>query len=115
MRVWRAGFDLPALKVAALHDPQKSLAVTLQADAQDIQRWMTQLLGRYSSAYASIQFRALRQFFKWQAAEEDLPDPMAWLRAPNVTVTAVPETGQDACWLFLLKPERRRPGCLRSP
>ena len=24
------GFDLPALKVAAIHDPQRSLAVTLQ-------------------------------------------------------------------------------------
>ena len=61
-----------------------------QVDAQDIQRWMTQLLHRYSSAYASIQFRALRQFFKWRAAEEDVPDPMARLRAPKVTVTAVP-------------------------
>ena len=61
-----------------------------QVDAPDIQRWMTYLLGRYSSAYASIQFRALRQFFKWRAADEDLPDPMARLRAPKVTVTAVP-------------------------
>jgi site-specific recombinase XerD len=61
-----------------------------QVDAEDIQRWMTKLLGRYSGAYASIQFRALRQFFKWRAAEEELPDPMARLRAPKVTVTAVP-------------------------
>ena len=44
-----------------------------QADARDIQHWMVQLLGRYSSAYASIQFRALRQFFKWRAAEEQCP------------------------------------------
>jgi integrase/recombinase XerD len=61
-----------------------------QADAQDIQQWIVQLLGRYSSAYASIQFRALRQFFKWRAAEDESPDPMARLRAPKVTVTAVP-------------------------
>ncbi len=61
-----------------------------QADAQDIQQRMTQLLDRYSSAYASIQFRALRQFFKWRADEEELPDPMARLRVPKVTVTAVP-------------------------
>ena len=61
-----------------------------QADAQDIQQWIVQLLDRYSGAYASIQFRALRQFFKWQAAEDELPDPMARLRAPKVTVTAVP-------------------------
>jgi integrase len=61
-----------------------------QVDRQDIQQWMVQLLHRYSDAYASIQFRALRQFFKWRAAEEQLPDPMAQLRAPKVTVPAVP-------------------------
>ena len=52
-----------------------------QADARDIQQWMVHLLDRYSSAYASIQFRALRQFFKWRAAEEDSPDPMTRRRA----------------------------------
>ena len=51
---------------------------------------MSQLPRRYSGAYASIQFRALRQFFKWRVGEEELPDPMARLRAPKVTVTAVP-------------------------
>jgi site-specific recombinase XerD len=61
-----------------------------QVDSQDIQHWMVQLLHRYSGAYASIQFRALRQFFKWRAAEERLPDPMARLRAPKVTVPEVP-------------------------
>jgi hypothetical protein len=29
---------------------------------------MVHLLDRHSSAYASIQFRALRQFFKWLPA-----------------------------------------------
>ncbi len=61
-----------------------------QVDARDIQQWMVQLQGRYSSAYASIQFRALRQFFKWRAAEDELPDPMARLRAPKVAVREVP-------------------------
>ena len=61
-----------------------------QADGHDVQRWMVQLLDRYSSAYASIQFRALRQFFKWLAAEDELPDPMARLRAPKVTTGTVP-------------------------
>jgi integrase family protein with SAM-like domain len=61
-----------------------------QADVQDIQQWMVQLLDRYSSAYASIQFRALRQLFKWRAAEDDSPDPMTRLRAPKVAVRQVP-------------------------
>jgi site-specific recombinase XerD len=61
-----------------------------QVNARDIQQWTAQLLDGYSSAYASIQFRALRQFFRWRADEEQSPDPMTRLRAPKVTVTAVP-------------------------
>ncbi len=43
-----------------------------QVRSQDIQRWMAWLLDRYSSAYASNQYRALQQFFKWLAAEDQL-------------------------------------------
>ena len=59
-------------------------------DGQDVQRWMAGLLGRYSGAYASNQYRALQQFFKWLAAEEELPDPMAGLHPPKVTSKLVP-------------------------
>ena len=51
---------------------------------------MVWLLGRYSSSYASNQYRALQQFFKWWAGEEDLPDPMAGLHPPKVTEKLVP-------------------------
>jgi hypothetical protein len=51
---------------------------------------MVQLLGRYSAAYASNQFRALQQFFKWLAAEEEIGDPMAGLRPPHVPDRPVP-------------------------
>jgi integrase/recombinase XerD len=51
---------------------------------------MAWLLGRYSAAYASNQFRALQQFFKWLAAEEEIPDPMAGLRPPHVPDKPVP-------------------------
>ena len=44
-------------------------------DRQDIQQWMAWLLDRYSSAYASNQYRALQQFFKWLAAEDELARP----------------------------------------
>jgi site-specific recombinase XerD len=46
--------------------------------------------GRYSGAYASNQYRALQQFFKWLAEEEQIPDPMARLRPPKVTEKLVP-------------------------
>jgi hypothetical protein len=40
-----------------------------EVDRQDVQRWMVWLLGRYSDAYVSNQYRALQQFgmyrFEW--------------------------------------------------
>jgi hypothetical protein len=36
--------------------------------------WLVWLLGRYSDAYASNQYRALQKFFRWLAGEEQLPD-----------------------------------------
>jgi site-specific recombinase XerD len=61
-----------------------------QVTSQDIQRWMAWLLDRYSSAYASNQYRALQQFFKWLAAEDQLPDPMAGLAPPRIIAKLVP-------------------------
>jgi integrase/recombinase XerD len=61
-----------------------------QVSSRDVQRWMAWLLGRYSAAYASNQYRALQQFFKWLAAEDQLPDPMAGLAPPRVTGRLVP-------------------------
>jgi site-specific recombinase XerD len=56
----------------------------------DVQQWMVLLPERYSAAYASNQFRALQHFFKWLAAEEQIPDPMARLRPPHVPDQPVP-------------------------
>ena len=61
-----------------------------QVCGPDVQRWMAWLLDRYSSAYASNQYRALQQFFKWLAAEDQLPDPMAGLQPPRVSQKLVP-------------------------
>jgi site-specific recombinase XerC len=43
------------------------------------------LLSLYSDACASNQYRALQQFFKWLAEEEQLPDPMARLHPSAVS------------------------------
>jgi integrase/recombinase XerD len=51
---------------------------------------MAWLLGRYSDSCASNQYRALQQFFKSLAAEDELPDPMAGLRPPHVAERPVP-------------------------
>src|SRR5215469_13194733 len=47
-----------------------------QVGKHDVQQWMAWLLDRYSGAYASNQFRALQQFFRWLATEEEIVDPM---------------------------------------
>ena len=70
--------------------PRTSCAGWEQVSGHDVQRWLVHLLTRYSDAYASNQFRALQQFFRWLAEEEQLPDPMTRLRAPKVTEKLVP-------------------------
>jgi len=55
-----------------------------------VRRWMVWLLGLYSDAYASNQYRVLQQFFKWLGEEEELPDPMARVHPPAVTEKLVP-------------------------
>ncbi len=69
---------------------ETGLASWEEVGKQDIQQWIVRLLDRYSSAYASNQFRALQQFFKWLAAEEEVPDPMAGLKPPRVPDKPVP-------------------------
>jgi hypothetical protein len=61
-----------------------------QVDRQDLQRWTVRLLGEYSAAYASNQFRAVRLFLRWLAVEEDRPDPVSGLRAPKPAPGPVP-------------------------
>jgi site-specific recombinase XerD len=59
-------------------------------DGRDVQQWMASLLDCYSGAYASNQYRALQQFFKWLAAEDELANPMEGLQPPPVPQRLVP-------------------------
>jgi site-specific recombinase XerD len=61
-----------------------------QVDRRDLQRWTVWLLGEYSVAYASNQFRAVRRFLRWLAAEDGRPDPVARLRGPVPKPKLVP-------------------------
>jgi hypothetical protein len=45
--------------------------------SDDVKEWMVWLLESYSDSYANNQYRALQQFFKWYAEDEDLTNPMA--------------------------------------
>jgi len=61
-----------------------------QVDVRDVQRWIVWLLRHYSETYAYQQYRSLQQFFRWLAAEDEIADPMARLRAPKVADKPVP-------------------------
>jgi integrase/recombinase XerD len=48
------------------------------------------LLRHYRETYACQHYRSLQEFFRWLAAEDEVADPMAWLRAPRVADKPVP-------------------------
>jgi integrase/recombinase XerD len=75
--------DAVAWFAAAHLIPRTSLTRWEQVDGHDVQRCLVHLLARYSGAYASNQYRALQQFFRWLAEEEQILDPMSRLRAPK--------------------------------
>jgi len=56
---------------------------------------MVYLLENYSDSYANNQYRALQQFFKWYAEDEELPNPMARLKPPKVGEKVVPVFTED--------------------
>lgn len=50
-----------------------------------LEAFVADRLSNVKPATISVQFRALQQFFKWLAAEEEVPSsPMARMRAPTV-------------------------------
>lgn len=55
-----------------------------------VRHWMVILLRRYSDSYASNQYRALQQFFRWWSAEEGLSNPMAGMKPPKIGDKVVP-------------------------
>jgi integrase/recombinase XerD len=65
-----------------------------QVTTRHVQQWMVTLLGRgYSDSYASNQFRALQQFFRWYATEDPdspRPSPMAGMKPPKIDEKVVP-------------------------
>jgi site-specific recombinase XerD len=61
-----------------------------QVSAEHVREFIIGILETRSAGYASNLFRALQQFWKWWAAEEELPNPMAGLSPPHVPEQPVP-------------------------
>jgi integrase/recombinase XerD len=79
--------------LAAEHLIPNGIKFWSDVTARHVQEWTVTQLDRYSDSYASNQFRALQQFFKWLATEdpdEPRPNPMANLKPPKVGDKLVP-------------------------
>ena len=67
-----------------------------QARKADIERWIGGLLDARSAGYASNQYRAVQQLFKWLAAEEEIStNPMATMSPPKVEEKLIPILADD--------------------
>jgi integrase/recombinase XerC len=61
-----------------------------------LETWLGGLLAQRSAGHASNQYRAVQQFFKWLAAEEEIPaNPMAGMSPPKVAEKLVPVLSPD--------------------
>lgn len=63
--------------------------------ADHIREWIVSLLDSRSDGYANNQYRSVQQFFKWYAAEEELPNPMLGMNPPHVPEQPVPVLRKD--------------------
>lgn len=62
----------------------------------EVEHFIADVLDRCAPATAARKFRELQQFFRWLEDEEDIPSPMAKLKAPKVPEQPVPVVSEDA-------------------
>src|ERR1044072_7384511 len=79
-----------------------------KADLEEYVIWMREKARKrdgqpFSEGYINNQFRALQAFYAWLCEEEDLPNPMAKMKAPKITQKVVPILSNEDFWL-LVKP-----------
>ena len=61
-----------------------------EVTANHIRGWIVALLDSASDGYANNQYRSVQQFFRWYAAEEEVPNPMLGMSPPHVPEQPVP-------------------------
>lgn len=70
--------------------------------------YMKWLLSNYARGYANNQFRALQQFWKWYAEEEQVTNPMLGMKPPDVQAPVVPVITVDELSLLIRDAEKAR-------
>lgn len=79
-----------AEKFAAWLAEHTDCAGWLDVEKRDIESFTIDVLKTRSAGYASNLHRALQQFFKWWAAEEEMPNVMLGMKPPIVPEVPVP-------------------------
>ena len=76
----------------------------------DLKRYMIHLLEDtgYSAGYANNQFRAIQQFWKWYAREEQVPNPLVGMSPPDPDAKVVPVIENDQLATLIKDAESRR-------
>jgi site-specific recombinase XerD len=72
-----------------------------EVNSSHVRGWMIALLEVNKPGYANNQFRSVQQFWKWWAAEEDLPNPMLGLTPPTVPEQPVDVLRKEALGALL--------------
>jgi integrase/recombinase XerC len=83
-----------ALALAA-HAESHGRAGWAELNRGDLQQFIADLLEQRSAGYASNQYRAVQQFWKWYAEEFDAPNPMVGMRPPMLPEQPVPVVTED--------------------
>lgn len=74
-----------------------------------LERYLVWFLAQgYSKTYANNQYRALQQFWKWYADEEDLPNPMVGMRPPKPSTKVTPVLSNEQLAALIKDAERGR-------
>lgn len=84
-----------ATKFAGWLREHRAVADWAHVEPEHIRDWIITILDTRSAGYASNLFRALQQFAKWYAAEEDTANPMAGMKPPILPEQETPVVREE--------------------
>lgn len=86
----RTVYTAAATKFAGWLWENRAVSDWALVEPEHVRDWVISILDTRSAGYASNLFRALQQFAKWYAAEEDAVNPMAGMKPPILPEKEIP-------------------------
>jgi integrase/recombinase XerC len=94
-------------KFADWLDTEHGVTDWATVNREHVRDFIRHILATRSAGYASNLFRALQQFAKWYAAEEEQPNPMVGMAPPMLPERETPVLREDALRALLKSTEGR--------